>query len=108
MSKSNNQLYSEIRFDWDRKEILEILNMPLIDLMWKSQIVHRKFNKYKVQLSSLFSVKTGGCEENCSYCSQSIYSTSEIKSHPQFKVEEVLARARIANCLLYTSDAADE
>ena len=44
----------------------------------------------------MFSVKTGGCEENCSYCSQSIYSTSEIKSHPQFQVEEVLARAQIA------------
>ena len=90
MTKSSNELYKEIRFDWDRKEILEILNMPLIDLMWKSQIVHRKFNKYKVQLASLFSVKTGGCEENCSYCSQSIYSTSQIKRHPQFQVEEVL------------------
>ena len=44
----------------------------------------------------MFSVKTGGCEENCSYCSQSIYSASEIKSHPQFQVEEVLARAQIA------------
>ena len=96
MTKSSNTVYTEIRFDWDRKEILEILNMPLIDLMWKSQIIHRKFNKYKVQLASLFSVKTGGCEENCSYCSQSIYSTSQIKSHPQFQVEEVLARAQIA------------
>ena len=96
MTNSNNQLYGEIRFDWDRKEILEILNMPLIDLMWESQTVHRKFNKYDIQLASLFSVKTGGCEENCSYCSQSIYSASEIKSHPQFQVEEVLARAQIA------------
>ena len=85
MTNLNNQLSCEIRFDWDRKEILEILNMPLIDLMWESQIVHRKFNQYKIQLASLFSVKTGGCEENCSYCSQSIYSASEIKSHPQFK-----------------------
>ena len=89
MTKSSNQLHTEIRFDWDRKEILEILNMPLIDLMWKSQIVHRKFNKYNIQLASLFSVKTGGCEENCSYCSQSIYSSSEINSHPQLQVEKV-------------------
>ena len=86
MTKSNNQLSGDIRFDWDKKKILEILNMPLIDLMWEAQITHRKFNNYKVQLASLFSVKTGGCEENCSYCSQSIYSTSEIKSHPQFQV----------------------
>jgi len=94
MANSNNQLLKEIRFDWKKEEILEILNMPLIDLMWKSQIVHRKFNRYMVHLASLFSVKTGGCEENCSYCSQSIYSTSQIKSHPQFQVEEVLARAK--------------
>ena len=96
MANSNNQLLREIRFDWNKEEILEILNMPLIDLMWESQTVHRQFNKYDIQLASLFSVKTGGCEENCSYCSQSIYSASEIKSHPQFQVEEVLARAQIA------------
>ena len=93
---SNNQFQSQIRFDWDRKEILEILNMPLIDLMWESQIVHRRFNKYNIQLASLFSVKTGGCEENCSYCSQSIYSASQIKSHPQYEVEAVLKKAMIA------------
>ena len=91
-----NQIFSEIRFDWDRDEILEILNMPLIDLMWESQVVHRKFNKYKVQLASLYSVKTGGCQEDCSYCSQSIYSSSQIKSHPQFEVEDVLRRAKTA------------
>ena len=96
MIKKNNQTFSEIRFNWRREEILEILNMSLVDLMWEAQIVHRKFNKYKVQLASLFSVKTGGCEENCSYCSQSIYSSSEIKSHPQFEVDAVLTRAKIA------------
>ena len=86
----------EIKFDWDKGEILEILNMPLIDLMWESQIIHRQFNEYRVQLASLYSVKTGGCEEDCSYCSQSIYSASQIKSHPQFDVESVLKRAKIA------------
>ena len=96
MANSNNQLLKEIRFDWNKAEILKILNMPLIDLMWESQTVHRKFNKYDIQLASLFSIKTGGCEENCSYCSQSIYSASEIKSHPQFQVKEVLARAQVA------------
>ena len=115
MINSDNQKFSEIRFDWKRDEILEILNYPLIDLMWEAQVIHRRFNQYKVQLASLFSVKTGGCEENCSYCSQSIYSSSQIKSHPQFEVEAVLNRAKIAKkegadrfcmgwaCLLYTS-----
>ena len=96
MIKSHSNISSEIRFDWQKEEILEILNMPLIDLMWESQIIHRKFNTYKVQLASLYSVKTGGCQEDCSYCSQSIYSTSQIKSHPQFEVKEVLERAQIA------------
>ena len=96
MIKSANLTFSEIRFDWEREEILKILNTPLIDLMWEAQVIHRKFNTYKVQLASLFSVKTGGCEENCSYCSQSIYSASQIKSHPQFEVETVLKRAQTA------------
>ncbi len=86
----------DLRFDWERDEILAILNLPLIDLMWKAQIVHRKFNNYKVQLASLFSVKTGGCTENCSYCSQSIYSSSQLKSDPLQGVESVLKRAKIA------------
>ena len=96
MIKSHNQMSSRIRFDWDRDEILNILDMPLINLMWESQIVHRNFNKYQIQLASLYSVKTGGCEEDCSYCSQSIYSASQIKSHPQFEVEAVLKKAQIA------------
>ena len=86
----------DLKFDWEREEILEILNMPLIDLMWRAQGIHRRFNTYKVQLASLFSVKTGGCTENCSYCSQSIYSSSQIKSNPIFEVESVLKRAQIA------------
>jgi len=96
MIKTSDKLFSELRFDWDREEILNLLNMPLIELMWKSQNVHRKFNKYEVQLASLYSVKTGGCQEDCSYCSQSIYSSSQVKSHPQFEVEAVLKRAKTA------------
>jgi len=96
MIELSNQISHKIRFDWEKDEISEILNMPLIDLMWESQRIHRKYNTYSVQLASLYSVKTGGCEEDCSYCSQSIYSASEIKSHPQFEVDEVLARAKVA------------
>ena len=96
MINKDYKKFSAIRFDWNIQEILEILNAPLIDLMWEAQIVHRKFNKYKVQLASLYSVKTGGCEEDCSYCSQSIHNASQIKSHPQFEVEAVLKRAKTA------------
>ena len=91
-----DSLEKELKYDWAEEEILDILSMPLIDLMWRAQNIHRKFNRYKVQLASLFSVKTGGCEENCSYCSQSIYSASQIKSHPQYEVDSVIKRAEIA------------
>ncbi len=86
----------EVKYNWTREEIYEILNLPLIDLMWNAQIVHRKFNNYRVQLSTLLSVKTGGCTENCSYCSQSIYSSSQLKSNPIQEVESVLRKAKIA------------
>ena len=96
MVKSAINISTKLKHDWTRNEILEILNLPLIDLVWKAQKTHREFNEYRVQLASLFSVKTGGCEEDCSYCSQSIYSASQIKSHPQYEVETVLKKARIA------------
>ena len=54
MANSNNQLLKEIRFDWNKAEILKILNMPLIDLMWESQTIHRKFNKYDIAAAALF------------------------------------------------------
>ena len=96
MIKLNANTSLDIKYDWGREEILEILNLPLIDLMWNAQIVHRKFNSYRVQLSTLLSVKTGGCTENCSYCSQSIYSSSQLKSNPIQEVESVLKKAEIA------------
>ena len=96
MNKFNQDSTLEVKYDWSREEILEILNLPLIDLMWNAQIVHRQFNNYRVQLSTLLSVKTGGCTENCSYCSQSIYSSSQLKSNPLQEVESVLKKAAIA------------
>ena len=96
MIKLNQDSSLDVKYDWSREEILEILNLPLIDLMWHAQIVHRKFNNYRVQLSTLLSVKTGGCTENCSYCSQSIYSSSQLKSNPIQEVESVLKKAEIA------------
>ncbi len=96
MIKLNQDSSLDVKYDWNREEILEILNLPLIDLMWHAQIVHRKFNNYRVQLSTLLSVKTGGCTENCSYCSQSIYSSSQLKANPIQEVESVLKKAEIA------------
>ena len=89
--KNKNTLF--IKHDWEREEILQILNMPLIDLMWRAQNIHREFNEYSVQLASLFSVKTGGCEEDCAYCSQSIYSGSDVSGQPDLGIQQVIKGA---------------
>ncbi len=86
-----------LRYDWTLSEISEFLEMPLMDLLWQAQVVHRSVNpRYKVQLASLLSVKTGGCEEDCSYCSQSIYNTSDVSGQPDLNVQAVLERAKAA------------
>ena len=85
------------RHDWSVEEIQEILDAPLMDLLWCAQGVHRAANPgYRVQLASLLSVKTGGCEEDCAYCPQSMHHSSDVTGQPELDVEPVLARARAA------------
>ena len=85
------------RHDWCRSEILALLELPLVDLLWQAQQVHREANPgYHVQLASLLSVKTGGCEEDCAYCPQSLHNSSDLSGRPELEVEPVLARARTA------------
>ncbi len=97
--KSKTQPNSElkVRFDWTLNEIQEILEQPLINLLWEAQLVHRSVNpNYNVQLASLLSVKTGGCEEDCSYCSQSIHNSSDVTNQFDFDVVGVLKQAKAA------------
>jgi biotin synthase len=85
------------RHDWTQLEIETLLATPLMDLLWQAQQIHRAANPgYHVQLASLLSVRTGGCEEDCAYCPQSLHSSSAIDGHPALEVEPVLARARAA------------
>ncbi|KGG15427.1 MULTISPECIES: biotin synthase BioB [unclassified Prochlorococcus] len=87
----------QIRFDWTLDEIEDLFQKPLIDLLWQAQIVHRSINPgYKVQLASLLSVKTGGCEEDCAYCSQSMHNSSDVSSQSDFDVKGVLEQAKAA------------
>ncbi len=56
----------QLRHDWSTAEIQALLELPLMELLWRAQAVHRDANPgYRVQLASLLSVKTGGCEEDC-------------------------------------------
>jgi len=88
-----------IRHDWTVGEIIGLLELPLLELLWQAQAVHRSANPgYRVQLASLLSVKTGGCEEDCAYCPQSMHNSSDVSGRPDLdlQVEPVLARARAA------------
>ena len=86
-----------LRHDWTTAEIQSLLELPLMDLLWQAQAVHREANPgYRVQLASLLSVKTGGCEEDCAYCPQSMHNSSDVTGRPELEVEPVLARARAA------------
>jgi biotin synthase len=85
------------RHDWSRQEILELLQQPLLDLLWQAQQVHRAANpKQGVLLASLLSVRTGGCEEDCAYCPQSIHHSADVAGRPELDVEAVLESARLA------------
>jgi len=87
----------QVRHDWTTEEIQALLELPLMDLLWQAQAVHRAANPgYRVQLASLLSVKTGGCEEDCAYCPQSMHHSSDVTGRPELEVEPVLARARAA------------
>lgn len=87
----------QLRHNWTTAEIQTLLELPLVDLLWRAQAVHRQANPgYRVQLASLLSVKTGGCEEDCAYCPQSMHHSSDVTGRPELEVEPVLARARAA------------
>lgn len=86
-----------VRHDWTRAEALAIHDMPLMDLLFQAQTVHRQhFDANRVQMSRLLSIKTGGCAEDCGYCSQSAHHESGLKASKLMEVERVLAEARKA------------
>ena len=72
----------KLRNNWTEKELLEIYNMPLLDLVYEAATVHRKFQTAsEVQVSSLLSIKTGACPEDCAYCPQSSRYKTGIEIH---------------------------
>ncbi|MBA3664758.1 MAG: biotin synthase BioB [Bacteroidetes bacterium] len=80
--------------DWTKEEILAIYNTPLLELVSKAAEVHKQFHKTgEVQVSSLLSIKTGGCPEDCSYCPQAARYHTEVKVHKLMSVAEVSACA---------------
>lgn len=86
-----------LRHDWTKEELLEIYNRPLLDLVYEAATVHRQWhNPQEVQISTLLSVKTGGCPEDCSYCGQAARYHTDIKVQALLPTETVLAHAKKA------------
>ena len=82
---------------WTVSEVLALYDLPLMDLLFRAQQVHRAhFNANDIQRSTLLSVKTGGCSEDCSYCSQSARYDTELGRERLMPVDEVVAAARQA------------
>src|SRR5712672_3043842 len=86
-----------IRHDWTMGEVTELFAQPFADLIHRAQTIHRThFDANEVQMSTLLSIKTGGCPEDCGYCSQSAHFDTGLKASKLMGVEEVLVQARAA------------
>tara|TARA_R100001230_G_C5678055_1_gene184113 strand:+ start:378 stop:1421 length:1044 start_codon:yes stop_codon:yes gene_type:complete len=86
-----------LRNDWTRKEIQALFDLPFMDLLHKAQTIHRThFDPNKVQMSTLLSIKTGACPEDCKYCPQSGHYNTGLQKEKLMEVEKVVAQARIA------------
>lgn len=83
--------------NWSRDQISAIYNTPLNDLLFYSQIQHRKnHNPSQIQLCTLLSIKTGGCTEDCKYCAQSSKNDTGLKATKMLNLDDVFEKAKIA------------
>ena len=89
------EVYSDtLRTDWTRAEIAALFDLPFLELMWRAQDTHRRWHAAgEVQLCTLLSVKTGGCPEDCGYCSQSVHHKSGLNAGKLMDVANVLSSA---------------
>lgn len=85
------------RCDWRLDEVRELFELPLFELLYRAHGVHREhFPRHQVQISTLLSVKTGACPEDCAYCPQSVRHDTGLTADPLLELESVVARARAA------------
>ncbi len=99
-----------IRHDWTHEEVRTLFELPFNDLIFHAQQVHRRhFDPNQVQISTLLSIKTGGCPEDCAYCPQSAHYSTGVSSEPLMDPDDVVEeaqRARDAGASRYCMGAA--
>ena len=85
---------TRIRTDWTREEIAGLFELPFTELLFQAATVHREYHPpEQIQLCTLLSIKTGGCPEDCGYCSQSVKADSGVEATKLMEVQSVLQRA---------------
>ncbi|MDO9476932.1 MAG: biotin synthase BioB [Pseudohongiella sp.] len=88
---------SVIRNNWTRNEIQALFDLPLMDLLFQAQTIHRQFfDPNRIQMSTLLSIKTGACPEDCKYCPQSGHYNTGLKKEKLLEVEKVVTQAKAA------------
>lgn len=91
---------STVRHNWTLNEVKALFDLPFNDLMFQAQTVHRQhFNANEVQVSTLLSIKTGACPEDCKYCSQSARNKTDLEKERLLEVEKVLEAAQKAKAM---------
>ncbi len=91
---------SPVRHNWNLKEVKALFDLPFNDLMFQAQTIHRQhFNANEVQVSTLLSIKTGACPEDCKYCSQSARNKTDLEKERLLEVEKVLEAAQKAKAM---------
>ena len=94
---NKQQQDSPLRFDWNKAEIEALFELPFNDLLFRAQQVHRAhFDPNEVQISTLLSIKTGGCPEDCGYCPQSVHHEAPVQAEKLMDVDAVVDSARAA------------
>ena len=90
-------LFGSVRHDWTREEVRGLFELPFPDLIFEAQRIHRlHFDPREVQISTLLSIKTGGCPEDCAYCPQSTHYDTGVKAEKLMALDAVLKEARTA------------
>ena len=88
---------AELRHEWTRAGVLALFELPFNDLLARAHATHRAHHDANaVQVSTLLSIKTGGCPEDCAYCPQAARYDTGVQAHKLMSVEAVLERARAA------------
>src|SRR6202451_1988358 len=96
-ARNDGQSIGTIRRDWRRAEAEALYNLPFADLMFRAQSIHRNhFDPNQIETASLLSIKTGGCPEDCGYCSQSAHYDTGLKATKLMAQAEVVATAKRA------------